>query len=373
VETVVAPAPPIKALLAHAAEVMGTPRILVIWDTPQERERHFALWDQGRLEYSSEVAGEPIEDLVAPCLSGSVFMTRSATSRMATTPSGMKFCRAPVVGPRLQNKFNMGKVVSAPFAREAAGCVGRVFALGCTRSINSQLSLIEIVANRIGLELEYHFLHLQTELLVAARERSKLAHDVHDGLLQSLTAATLQLNLSSKKCNGKTRQDLISIQRLLTSEQKRLREFVDGGGQAIESGNVALATWCERVLTDLGEYWHCETRLDVVPADAVIPPAMAGHLSLILAEALANSAKHGRASRVLVTLERTAEALFMSINDNGSGFRGLTGSYTSEDLASGRVGPRFLCDRIRDLRGELTLSTSLKGSSLRLTLPMAGE
>src|SRR5262249_26151213 len=235
-------------------------------------------------------------------------------------------------GHRLQNKFNMGKVVSAPFAREAAGCVGRVFALDCARAIGSQLSLIEIVANRIGLELEYHFLHLQTERLMAARERAKLAHDIHDGLLQRLTAATLQLNLSSRKGNGKTRQNLISIQQLLTSEQKRLREFVDGRGQAIESGNVALATWCERVLTDLGKYWHCETRLDVVPADAEIPPAMAGHLSLILAEALANSAKHGRASRVLVTLERTAEALFMSINDNGSGFRGLTGTYTSEDL-----------------------------------------
>src|SRR5262249_706709 len=183
------------------------------------------------------------------------------------------------------------------------------------------------------------------------------------GLLQSLTAATLQLNLSSKKCNGKIRQDLISIQQLLTSEQKRLREFVDGIGPAIDSSNVALATWCERVLTDLGKCWDCETPFDVVPANAEIPPAMAGHLSLILAEALANSAKHGRASRVLVTLERTAEALFISINDNGSGFRDLTGTYTSEDLRSGRIGPRFLCDRIRDLRGELTLSTSLKGSS----------
>src|SRR5262249_37518683 len=158
----------------------------------------------------------------------------------------------------------------------------------------------EIVADRIGLELEYHFLQLQTERLIATRERSKLAHDLHDGLLQNLTAATLQLSVCSAKCNGKTRKDLISIQQLLTSEQKRLREFVDGRCQAIESGNVALATWCERVLTDLGKYWHCETRLDVVPADAEIPAAMAGHLSLILAEALANSAKHGRASCVLV-------------------------------------------------------------------------
>ena len=71
-------------------------------------------------------------------------------------------------------------------------------------------------------------LALSTDVMVIRRiedDRSKLAHDLHDGILQSLTAAALRLKACSKNCEGETRDELNSIQELLTAEQRRIRDF----------------------------------------------------------------------------------------------------------------------------------------------------
>jgi signal transduction histidine kinase len=159
--------------------------------------------------------------------------------------------------------------------------------------------------------------------------------------LQSLTAATLQLKVCSKEREGESLRDLDSVRELLTAEQRRLRDFVNGCREKTDGENFVLSNTCERVLAELSKYWRCQTPLRVVPADAQVPSAIAEHLWLILAEAVANAAKHGGASRVLVDLERTTEALAICISDNGSGFPGLAGSYIDETLIAEQVGPRF--------------------------------
>jgi signal transduction histidine kinase len=199
-------------------------------------------------------------------------------------------------------------------------------------------------------------------------ERSKLAHDLHDGILQSLTAAALRLKACSKDCEGEIRDELDSIQQLLAVEQRRIRDSV--GGQKNESEDFVLAKACEDVLAELSSYWHCKTSLRVVPSDARVSSVVAKNLWLILAEAIANAAKHGGATRVLVDLQRTADAFVITLSDDGCGFLGLTGVHTDETLVAQHAGPRFLCDRVRALQGSLALSTSPAGARLQIRLPV---
>jgi signal transduction histidine kinase/integral membrane sensor domain MASE1 len=360
--------PPLEALLAHAADVMGVSRMLVVWEEPKKPERHFSVWSEGRFEHRTACVEEPVEYSVASCLRDVAFMTRSGRSSAVTTHAGLRLCASPAVAPRFREHFKIKKLVSAPFSR--ARCHGRVFALDGTRFGDSQLLLIEIVSDRIGIEIEHHFLQQDAEVTVAERERSKLAHDLHDGLLQSLTASTLQLKVCSKKCEGESLRALDSVRELLAAEQRRLRDFVNGRREKTNDENCVLANACESVLTELSKYWRCQTPLRVVPTDARVPSTIAEHIWLILAEAIANAAKHGGASRVLVDLERTTDALSICISDNGSGFRGLAGFYTDQTLINEQVGPRFLCDRVRGLRGHLVLSTSATGSSVQIWLPV---
>jgi signal transduction histidine kinase len=212
---------------------------------------------------------------------------------------------------------------------------------------------------------------LSTEVMAIRHvegEKSKLAHDLHDGILQSLTAAALRLKACGKNCEGETRDELDSIQQLLTVEQRRIRESV--GGQKKNDENFVLAKACESVLAELSEYWRCETTLRVVPSDTRVSSAVSKHLWLILAEAVANAVKHGGATRVSVDLQRTPDAVVISLSDNGCGFMGLTGTYTDETLLAQHAGPRFLCDRVRLLQGSLVLSTSPAGARLQIRLPV---
>src|SRR5262249_22125115 len=102
------PNPALEKLLAHAADVMTAPRILVVWEATQEPQRHFSLGSEGGLECVIEVADEPIEQLVTPGLADAVFMSRSPDASVVWTSSGMKNCKAPAVSPLLR-KYNIEK------------------------------------------------------------------------------------------------------------------------------------------------------------------------------------------------------------------------------------------------------------------------
>ena len=65
----------------------------------------------------------------------------------------------------------------------------------------------------------------------AAYERASIMRDLHDGLLQNLTAARAQLELlTSDDEHEKARIE--TIRGLLRTEQLRLRQFIDEAGAA---------------------------------------------------------------------------------------------------------------------------------------------
>jgi signal transduction histidine kinase len=359
--------PPLGGLLAHAADVMGAPRILVVWEQPQEPGCNFSLWCGGRLECLVGATSEPIEQLVAPALAGSAFIAHAAHASVVTTLEGMKHCNAPAIASNLRNRYYMATVVSAPFARES--CHGRIFALDCVRLADSHLPLVEIVADRVCLQIEHYFLQLQLQEAAAERERTRLALDLHDGTLQSLTAATLGLKTYCRNAKDQP-ADLDAIRHLLSAEQRRIRAFVDQRRHRSTNEILPLAKRCERLLAQLSASWHCEIPLHIVPVDAFIPPNVAEHLWLILAEAVANSAKHGRANCVCIDLEQRGKALVIRIRDNGSGFPIPVGTYADDALTAMGKGPLSLINRIRSSGGDMILSTSPAGSELRIQLPI---
>jgi signal transduction histidine kinase len=190
----------------------------------------------------------------------------------------------------------------------------------------------------------------------------RLTQDLHDGVLQSLTAAALQLDLVGKSCDSASR--LVLVKQLVAKEQRRIRKFIDQThAKSIPSPEVANSNELQQVVEEAGRYWNCTTTFSIVPESATIADALATELSFMLAEAVANAARHGGASRIDVTIERANEHFCIKVRDNGRGY-GFPVRHEHEKPASIRK-------RVSALRGSLNVTTFTNGTELNIQVPLS--
>src|SRR5262249_24956452 len=147
-------------------------------------------------------------------------------------------------------------------------CKGRIFILDRSSWRDEHLLLTEIMAHRTGIRLDLLTLRRQNEQASALRERMRLTRDLHDGILQTLTAAALHLNLV-EQTSDLSRLNI--IKQLLTQEQRRLRKFVDKTCPKTVSGtDVVLRPDLRQVIEQTGMNWNCVTSFSIMPADAKV-------------------------------------------------------------------------------------------------------
>ena len=343
----------LEASLVHAADVLGSSRLLCIWERVGEPHRYFWYLNNGHSEFTHETSELSINALITP------------------QPSAATFVEENGIAPYIREKYHIGAAVIARLSN--ATCTGFILALE-GRKCDDLLPLMTIIANRISAEIEHQWLWGQMQIVAAQQERSRLARNVHDGVLQALTATALNLKVCAKHADQKTREKLDSLRNVLTEEQKRVRKLMGNGhtniALRIAPRNIDLAANGKRLVVELIACWHCEIPLQVTPKGAKVSADVAGDLDLILAEAVANAAKHGRASKVSINLERHAATLDIHVLDNGRGFPRLSGTYSGEALKVLEPRPHSICERVEEMGGRVTLATSSAGSQLRIQLPV---
>ena len=92
---------------------------------------------------------------------------------------------------------------------------------------------------------------------------------------------------------------------------------------------------------------------------------VATHLFRIAQEALSNALKHGAASNVRVELEQSAEAIHLTVSDDGRGF-------SSANQQNG-MGLRIMAYRAGMIGGKLTVQSSEgRGTKVVCTAPVKG-
>jgi signal transduction histidine kinase len=298
-------------------------------------------------------------------------VTTNVRSGFVDMQSGAARLKPPVMSEELIRRFQIRSVGTAPFV--GILCRGRVFILDRGSWGDFLLLLIKFVASRLGMELDRQILQRQTEEAAAARERIRLTRDLHDGILQSLTAARFQLKLLSDDQRDEDPQSrLNTIKQLLNNEQIRIRDFVRQTLPRSDAGTeLVLSRDLQRVVSELGELWECTTSFSVDPQDASVPAKLGAHLSLMLAEAISNAVRHGEASTIRVGMRKTNEHLAIEIQDNGHGITGSDCRYDNKEPADAALGPVSLRGRVVELGGSLDVRSSPLGTELQIRMPLA--
>ena len=351
----------LTALLRHAALVLGLDHVVVVWEDRSEpgwRVSHFNSRDgetgrrHGRIE--SKLVTDALIDLP--------FMATDPAGSHVLTSEGIRHVQAPLVAPGVFNLLQIRRFSSAPF--EATHFRGRVFILDPHTLNGELLSLTEIIAGRIGIELEHFGLRHELERAGAARERVRLARDIHDSILQELTAARLQLAGLSAASATEARPAIDHAANMLAGQQRRIREFVVGANPRPDRPTVPLADSIQAILAELATLWQCSIKGRFHPERAGLASSRLPQIRLILAEAVANAIRHGKATKIDVTIESDA-GLWIEVRDNGSI------DVESAGPSTGQIAPFSLRQRVRDMGGGCNLTVGADGGTLVIALPAA--
>ncbi|HJY80599.1 MAG TPA: sensor histidine kinase [Candidatus Binatia bacterium] len=208
----------------------------------------------------------------------------------------------------------------------------------------------------------------------AAEERIRLARDLHDGPLQSLAGAGLQMETVRRLLDQDlhtAREGLLDLQRQLVAEQRDLRFLIQELKPAPLSSSEAdfhLAARLHELGAQIERQWNLSVALRLEPPGAEIPAALTHDLYRIVHEALINAARHAHATAVQVTLRGEDTQVQLTVADNGRGFP-FHGHYDFARLTALNLGPVMLKERIAALGGSLTLDSSEDGARLYITLP----
>jgi signal transduction histidine kinase len=250
---------------------------------------------------------------------------------------------------------------------------GRVFVVdpSCTGGRELSLRLLHRLSDEVGPAL-YNFYQWQhTTARVRAVERCRLARDLHDGVVQSLIATEIQLDVLRRKAMeptaSRTRSDtILGVQNVLREEVRKLREEMDRLRAAGLPHSVGPR------LTNLLETFQRESGIVArficdVDEDA-IPSKVGEQLMRVVEEALSNVRRHSGARTVEVHLTAREDAWEVVIHDDGRGFD-FSGSLSLAQLEAVRKGPQSIRERVQSANGDLVLeSHPQRGASVRIRL-----
>lgn len=230
--------------------------------------------------------------------------------------------------------------------------------------------VVELFARHAGIAIEHARLHERLAAMRVVAERERIGRDLHDGVIQGLYAVGLGLEEVTEILRtdpGRAEELVDGAIDAIHRSIAEIREFISGlrpsmAGASVATGIAALVDGL-RLTTTI----DVEASVDLTPAELSGLSQDARHEVLhIVREALSNIARHSRATRASVSLQRIDDALRLEVVDNGVGFDPAT-------VASGRHhGLVNLRDRAAAAGARLEVdSRPGQGTRLILHLPTA--
>ncbi|HZF30627.1 MAG TPA: PAS domain S-box protein [Gammaproteobacteria bacterium] len=206
------------------------------------------------------------------------------------------------------------------------------------------------ITNRVRLEREV--------IASSERERTRIGHDLHDGLAQLLIGVKLMLEALKEKLavtGSKHAREAANAAALVTRAIAQTGELAQGLSPIRKGGRLgdALKHLARQSQGLLG------VRCDVIKNDipAGLSDNAATHLYRIAQEAITNAAKHAKPTRIELSCERMQQDLVLTVSDDGVGL--------SENSADGGgMGMHIMRYRARSIGGELSIASRMGGGTI---------
>ncbi|WP_395332438.1 histidine kinase [Novosphingobium sp. BL-8H] len=223
--------------------------------------------------------------------------------------------------------------------------------------------LCDIIATRAGSELERIDLVARHADNVRVEERNRLGQDLHDSVLQDLTATSLKLRALAARAGTLSPEDagrqVREIEDLVTEQQRRIRRFVEDHRESRAERPVDVADELRRQAELLQRKWGVAVPFDWHGAPLHLRRRTVEDIVQLVSEATSNAVRHGSASSVRLRAGHEGGAMHLTLVDNGTGL-----------CASGGQGSVSLRARVLQLGGSMFLNSGTPGLEVTMVIPV---
>lgn len=224
-------------------------------------------------------------------------------------------------------------------------------------------------------QLRVHQLQRQFTIGAEARvnERTRIARDLHDTLLQSFNALLVRLQtvsnvLPSQPEEAKRRIDrsIEQASNAIAEGRDTLFELRSGGSIAVDL-DLAISAFARELLNDFDAKPAPEIQVRVEGTPTLLNPIVRDEVYRIVAEAIRNAIKHANAHRIEVEIRYDLRHLRLRVGDNGVG---IDPAFLDQHHNDGRWGLRGMRERAKLISGSLEVWSQVGGGTeVELTVP----
>jgi signal transduction histidine kinase len=231
--------------------------------------------------------------------------------------------------------------------------------------------ILSLFATHAAIALTNARLYERSRELSVMQERSRLARDLHDAVTQKLFSiraharAAAVLAAREPVDTRRVRAEIEVVGELGAEAHAELRAVIDGlAPPDLEASGLAESLRRYAVLAGRAHGVPVTVKAACLPP---LPPGTEAALYRVAQEALHNALRHAGASGITVSLSKTPRQVALEVSDDGHGFKG--GSGATSRAPSGGLGLASMRERAASAGGTLTIRSSPKGTTVRMTVP----
>ncbi len=214
-------------------------------------------------------------------------------------------------------------------------------------------------------------LYVKEAASAVSEDRTRIACEIHDGLIQTLVGLNYKLDL----CQTLATQDSEQCLEILTQIKTQLKSSIEEARYVIFnlrplfSGQLDIIPAVQNYLKSFETQTHIKIVFRTNGHERALDSKTKIFLFRIIQESLANVQKHAKATRVDVTVDIQQDRLRATISDDGIGFDAETALTTRFSWDS--FGLRAIIERARLIGGDATIeSTPKNGTRITLESPI---
>jgi len=361
---------PLAESLSYAMDVFAAKRGLIVWQDPEEPHLTLVRKDYGAF-HGSSLPNVDQGPLVASELVNAPFLyDRPRNAVLYRTGTKLLDFTGDPLQPILSSMADYKRVLVVPI--DAGAARGLAMILDPPDPVNEDLAVAAMAAGQMSLTIEAWQLHSELRIAAASEERIRLARDLHDGVLQFLAGARLQLDLISRtRLDAAARERVAQMIEAIGEEQRGLRAVINAMRRAPKIAVARLASSLDHLTSHLSRSWDAKVVARVEPSDLTVTDGMEDDVVRITREAVANAVRHGGARKIDINVRQSDDRLDIAIADDGRGFA-FGGRMANGELASYAGRPRSLHDRVLGMGGAMTVNSSKSGATLEISVPLKG-